>query len=246
MIQINLVPDIKQEMLRAQRVRNIAISLSILVGLIAVAVVIALTIVLGGQTGYQKIMEGQVTSRYKTLSSMPDLDNALTIQNQLSAISGINDKRTMDSRLLDVLTAINPASPNDVKLSKVTLDPTQSTLTLEGSAAGGYPATEVFRKTILNTTISAQQGNDSSSNTTLSLTTASQLTLQNTSYGQDATGAKVVEFTVVFQYPAGLFDNTLTNVTVHPPTGQQNVTDSATAVPDSMFSKAATTLKENQ
>jgi len=240
MIQINLVPDVKQEMLHAQRMRNVAISLSIVIGLVAVGVVVALALILGGQVAVQKIEEGQITTGYSKLSSISDLDSALTIQNQLGTISSQNDKRTIDSRLLDILAAINPPAPNDVKLSKVTLDPTQSTITLEGSAVGGYPATDVFRKTILNTTITAkQQGNDNAQETPLT----SNVTLQDTSYGEDATGAKVVRFTIIFTYPDGLLDNRMSDVRISTPSARIDVTDSKTLIPDSMFSQAATDIK---
>lgn len=243
MIQINLVPDVKQEMLHAQRMRNVAISLSIVIGLVAVGVVVALALILGGQVAVQKIEEGQITSGYNKLSSISDLDSALTIQNQLGTISSQNDKRTIDSRLLDVLAAINPPAPNDVKLSKVTLDPTQNTITLEGSAVGGYPATDVFRKTILNTKITAkQQGNSNLEE--MSLT--SNVTLQDTSYGEDASGAKVVRFTIIFTYPDGLLDNRMSEVRISTPSARVDVTDSKTLIPDSMFSQAATDLKEDK
>jgi hypothetical protein len=243
MIQINLVPDVKQEMLHAQRMRNVAISLSIVIGLVAVGVVVALALILGGQVAVQKIEEGQITSGYNKLSSISDLDSALTIQNQLGTISSQNDKRTIDSRLLDVLAAINPPAPNDVKLSKVTLDPTQNTITLEGSAVGGYPATDVFRKTILNTKITAkQQGNNNAEEMPLT----SNVTLQDTSYGEDATGAKVVRFTIIFTYPDGLLDNRMSEVRISTPSARVDVTDSKTLIPDSMFSQAATDLKEDK
>lgn len=243
MIQINLVPDVKQEMLHAQRMRNVAISLSIVIGLVAVAVVVALALILGGQVAVQKIEEGQITTGYNKLSSVEDLDSALTIQNQLGTISSQNDKRTIDSRLLDVLAAINPPAPNDVKLSKVTLDPTQNTVTLEGSAVGGYPATDVFRKTILNTKVTAkQQGNDNAEEMPLT----SNVTLQDTSYGEDATGAKVVRFTIIFTYPDGLLDNRMSDVKISTPSARVDVTDSKTLIPDSMFSQAATDLKEDK
>ena len=45
MIQINLVPDVKQEMLRAQRMRNITISISILAGLMAGGAVVAMGLI---------------------------------------------------------------------------------------------------------------------------------------------------------------------------------------------------------
>lgn len=241
MIQINLIPDVKQEMLRSQRMRNVAISFSIVIGIIAVGIVVILMVVLGAQTAVQKFEEGQITSEYKKLSSVSDLNSALTIQNQLAAISGQNDTRTIDSRLLDVLAAINPAPPNDVKLSKVTLDPVQGTMMLEGSAAGGYPSTDVFRKTILNTTVSAkQQGSD----TTQDVPLTPSVTLQDTSYGEDASGAKVVRFTIIFNYPEGMFDNRMSDVKVSTPSARIDVTDSKTRIPDSMFSQAAKDIKE--
>lgn len=243
MIQINLVPDVKQEMLHAQRMRNVAISLSIVIGLVAAGVVVALALILGGQVAVQKIEEGQITSGYNKLSSISDLDSALTIQNQLGTISSQNDKRTIDSRLLDVLAAINPPAPNDVKLSKVTLDPTQNTITLEGSAVGGYPATDVFRKTILNTKITAKQ---QGSNNAEEMPLTSNVTLQDTSYGEDATGAKVVRFTIIFTYPDGLLDNRMSEVRISTPSARVDVTDSKTLIPDSMFSQAATDLKEDK
>ena len=49
MIQINLVPDVKQEMLRAQRMRNFTISMAIVVGLVAAGVVVILGLVYGAQ-----------------------------------------------------------------------------------------------------------------------------------------------------------------------------------------------------
>lgn len=240
MIQINLVPDVKQEMLHAQRMRNVAISLSIVVGLVSVGVVVALALILGGQVAVQKIEEGQINTGYSKLLSTSDLNSALTIQNQLATISSQNDKRTIDSRLLDILAAINPPAPNDVKLSKVTLDPTQNTVSLEGSAAGGYPATDVFRKTILNTKITAkQQGSANAQDMPLT----SNVTLQDTSYGEDATGAKVVRFTIIFTYPDGLLDNRMSEVNVSTPSARIDVTDSKTLIPDSMFSQAATDIK---
>lgn len=240
MIQINLVPDVKQEMLHAQRMRNVAISFSIVIGIVAVGIVVALALVLAGQTAVQKIEEGQINSGYSKLSSNADLNSALTIQNQLSTISSQNTTRTIDSRLLDVLAAINPPAPNDVKLSKVTLDPSQDTVTLEGSALGGYPATDVFRKTILNTTVTAkQQGSSSSQDMPLT----SNVTLQDTSYGEDATGAKVVRFTIIFTYPDGLLDNRMSDVKISTPSARVDVTDSKTLIPDSMFSQAASDVK---
>ena len=241
MIQINLVPDIKQAMLRAQRMRNITISLSIVIGIVAGAVVFALALVLGTQAVAETWTSNQINSEFSKLKDTKDINNALTIQNQLKAIDGINNARTIDSRLLDVIAAINPAAPNDVKLSKVTLDPTESILTLEGSASAGYPATEAFRKTILNAMVIGRLGEDS-----FEEPLTSDVTLQNTSYGQDSSGNRVLRFSLSFAYPKGLFNNTLKDVQITTPSQKTDVTDSRTRVPESMFSQAASDVEEGQ
>lgn len=241
MIQINLVPDIKQEMLRAQRMRNVTISLSILAGIVAGGVIVALVAILGAQVAFEKYTDGQITSEYKKLSDTQGINNALTIQNQLKTLSDQQAKRTVDSRLLDLISAVNPAAPNDVKLSKVTLNPVDSTLILEGSAAGGYPATEVFRKTILNTTVFATQNGQA-----VEEPLTSEVVLQNTSYGQDTTGAKVVRFSISFTYPTGLFTNEMSDVSIRTPSAKVDVTDSKTRVPDSLFSVQAGDVGEDK
>lgn len=241
MIQINLVPDIKQAMIRAQRMRNVTISVSIVAGLVAGGVVAAMAVVLGAQAVTEGVVAGKIDDEFHKLENTKDINNALTIQNQLKTISDLNDKRTIDSRLLDVLVAINPASPNNVTLSRVTLDPKVGKLVLEGSAAGGYPATEVLRKTILNATVSGKKGDEE-----FQEPLTKEVILQDTSYGQDATGARVVRFTLSFEYPQGLFDNTLKDVKVTTPAQKIDVTDSRTRVPDSMFSQPAADIEEDQ
>lgn len=243
MIQINLIPDVKLEMLRAQRTRNVATSIAVFAGIVAGGVVALLAAIYAGQVGLQAKYNSDIKKEYAQLSSTKDINNALTVQSQLAKIADVNSKRSVDSRLLDVLTKINPAAPDNIKISNVVIDPTESTLTIEGSAAGGYPSTEVFRKTILHTNVTYQTENGGDSQTD-PITTS--VDLKDTSYGQDDTGAKVVRFTISFKYLDGLFDNSLKNVVIAGPAGRTDVADSATHVPDSMFSKAATDLKEGE
>ena len=51
MIEINLVPDVKQELIRAQRSRTVVVTFSILTGIIALGIVVLLLLyVFGVQT----------------------------------------------------------------------------------------------------------------------------------------------------------------------------------------------------
>lgn len=234
MIQINLIPDIKQELLRAQRTRRTAISISIFIGLAAAGLVVILAVLLGVQLVHQNITKANITKEYNTLKNVDSIEDVLTIQNQLKTLQSYQDTRTMDSRIFDVLTAINPVSPNNVSFSSVKLDPTEDTITIEGSAANGYAATETLRKTILNTKVESGSG-DSLESTDLT----SDVTIGETSYGEAADGTRVLSFTISFTYPKGLFDNSLKNIKIVTPTAKSDVTDSKTRVPESLFTQRA-------
>lgn len=238
MIEINLIPDVKREFIHAQKMRNVAIATSILIGAIAAGVVIVLGLLLGAQALHESIARGQVKDQFKQLQSIDNIDNVLTIQNQLSKISSINDKKTIDSRLFDVLAAISPSAPNDIKISNVQLNPADKMLTIEGSAANGFAATETFRKTILNTKLESMADGQT---TTVPL--SEEVTMGETSYGEGADGSKVLRFTLSFVYPDGLFDNTLKSLRIITPTSAIDVTDSRTRVPESLFSQQAKDLQ---
>lgn len=237
MIEINLIPDVKLEMLRAQKLRNIAISTSIIAGVAAVAVVVVMSLVIGAQAAVEGVTAGTIKSEFNKLSNVQGINDRLTLQHQLTKISEMHSNKTLDSRLLDVLGAVNPPAPNDVKFSKVTLNPTDSTLTIEGSATGGFSATETFRKTILNTTVEGKQiGSDEVTTTPL----ASSVELSDVSYGIDSTGATVLRFKMVMKYQDALFSNKLREVRIVTPTSKIDVTDSKTRVPDSLFTQTTT------
>lgn len=57
MIEINLIPDVKQEFLRAQRMRNAAVSFSIMIGIIAAGIVGFLALLLGAQLVHENVQK---------------------------------------------------------------------------------------------------------------------------------------------------------------------------------------------
>ncbi len=238
MIQINLIPDVKQEFIHAQKMRSAVITFAILICGIAMALLAVLGLVYGGQAVRETLARNEIDKQYKTLKSIENIDQALTIQNQMSKIATIHGKKTINSRLFDVLTAINPPAPNNVKISNVTLDPATNTLSIEGSAENAFAATETFRKTILNTSVESIAEGQAS---TLPLT--EEVIIGETSYGESADGSRVLRFTVQFVYPAGLFDNTLKVSRMISPTTKIDVTDSRTRVPDSLFSQQASDVE---
>jgi hypothetical protein len=240
MIEINLVPDVKQELIKAQRVRAGVISMAILVGIIAGGVVVVLAMwVFAVQTARNVITDNAIKSESEKLSKVEDISNTLTIQNQLSKLSAMHDSKHIDSRLFDILTTINPPEPNNIAITKLTLDSETSSVTVEGQAVNGYPALEVFKKTIAATKFEYTKDGAGQS-----VPLATEISDSERSYGENASGVKVLRFTLVFGYPEEIFSRTSENATIVAP-GRTNVTDSFLGVPKSLFTQRAADTEDN-
>lgn len=235
MIEINLVPDVKQELIRAQRVRASVISLATLISIVAVAAVVVLGVLIGAQALTNKLADDSIASESASLAKKPDLANILTIQNQLTKLADLHKNKQNESRLFDVLVAVNPASPNDVRISNLKLDPVGQTMTIEGNAANDYSAVESLKKTLLGATIQYDGANGAAS-----VPLTQDVSIIDTNYSQDASGQKILHFSLSFAYPAELFAESSNNARIVTPTTQQNVTDSHTRVPQSLFTDATT------
>jgi hypothetical protein len=249
MIEINLIPDVKQELIKAERVRAGVISTTILVGIISVSVIVVLAVLIGGQAIAGNLADDAIKKQNTELQGKPDLNNTLTIQNQLTKLTQMHADKPIDSRLFDLMLAINPAAPNDAAFSNIKLDPATNTINIEGQASGGYAAVEVLKKTILGTKITYldKAGQDTAeSNTPREAILANSVDVRETSYGEDASGQKVLRFVISFTYPVELFQSGLRNVEIKAPNKQENVTDSRNRIPQSLFTDAAADVKEGK
>ncbi len=236
MIEVNLIPDVKRELLRAKQMRMYVIGGSIVVGIAAVALVILLALYLFTVQGIRsRITDGEIASKSSELTKTPDLSNMLTVQQQLAALSDMHGSKNMSSRVFDMLTAVNPAEPNQVTVSSAKLDTAQQTITIEGQAANGFEAAEAFKKTILGTTITYKQ-KDTKETVTSKL--ANAVSTADMSYGEDATGKKVLRFTMSFVYSDDFFAQTSTDAIISGPS-TKNVTDSYLYIPQSLFGQRA-------
>lgn len=242
MIEINLVPDVKQELIKAQRIRSTVITSSILIGIISVAVVAVLAIyIIGVQTVRGVFLDNNIKTSNEKLLSIKDLSKTLTIQNQLTKITKLNDSKKIDSRVFDMLAAIIPPKPNDIQISDLTIDSTTNTVTVNGQASNSYAAVEVFKKTLDGAKVNLTDTSGKSQSVTL----ASNISTSNTSYGEDATGVKVLRFTLSFEYADELFSPLSKNVAIVISTNG-NVTDSYLGVPTSIFVDRATDITGGQ
>lgn len=242
MIEINLIPDVKRELLQAQRMRATVISVSIIASIAAAGVVVALLLyIFGVQNVRGLILDDQIDEKGAKLAQVEDLSKMLTIQNQLSKISSLNDQKNMTSRMFDVLSAIIPPAPNEVRVSQISIDSELKTIRIEGQTRG-YDSMEVFKKTLESAIFTYTQGDDPSAEP-MTTPIASEISVSDTSFGETSDGQKVLRFTVSFVYADDLFSPTISGI-VYKFSVNGNVTDSYLGIPKSIFTERATDLND--
>ena len=162
MVEINLVPDVKQELIQAKRVRTIVIAGAVTVAwLLLVWLCFCAVYLFGVQTVRQNIADASIKDKGQQLADVKDLGDMITIsKSTFYSFTKLHNEKNIDSRLFDLLIAINPAAPNNVVFSQTRIDANTKTIRLDGQAEAGYPAAEV-PKTILGTKLSYRDGTDS-------------------------------------------------------------------------------------
>lgn len=150
MIQLNLLPDVKKEFIKAQKTRNkiIGVSIMVIIGSIGLTV-LALVYVVGIQQIAIKLASDDIARKSRELQSIEDLGKYLTVQNQLQALPALHGNKTAYSRLFDALQQLIPSAPNNVGLTSIDAINEDKTIKLSGNAPT-YEALNVFKDTLVN------------------------------------------------------------------------------------------------
>ena len=236
MIEVNLIPDVKYQLLRARSLRVKIISICTLVSIIAGGAVVLLGVyVFGVQTVASVFADRATNDEYQKLSKVDDLSKILTIQNQLSQLSSLEDKKTRSSRLFDMLQTIIPSGKNEITYSTLKLDTKEGVFTIEAEALNGYEALEVFKKTINQTKFEYRTKDMKPEDKPKSVSiTAAPIVDGDRSYGQNNNNQRVLRFSLSFEYAPEIFSTQSKSGNFKGPE-KQNATDSAIGVPESLF-----------
>lgn len=152
--EINLVPDIKAEMIKALKMRNLILFVCIVVIASSVGGVLILSGIAGGQRIAINGQENKMKLMSKKMSELNGLSDILTIQDQLKYIKETNDKKKMLSRVFDVLSVLLYQGKDKVSLSELNVDLATSTLSFDAQADAGEPpyidyrVIEAFKKKV--------------------------------------------------------------------------------------------------
>lgn len=217
MVQFNLLPDIKVEYIKARRQKQLFMLISTVVT-IATIVVIALLVsfVFGVQRKSINDLNKDIDSKGNTLTSTPDLDRILTVQNQLKSLPGLHDEKPVASRLY---TYVSQFTPSDATITRLRVDFVENKLTISGSATS-LEVVNVFTDKLKSTTFTT-------ANNKTPVPAFSNVVLTN--FGRDD---KIASYTINAEFDPMIFSE-LEEVTLTVP--DDVTTRSEVAQPSALF-----------
>lgn len=132
MIQFNLLPDVKQQYIKAKRQKHTVIVVSLLMAASSLFIFTMLFLTVNiFQKAHLRNLDDDIQVSTKSLNDIPDLNKVLTIQNQLNSLPGLHDKKPVTSRLFGYMSQITPAN---VTIGNLSLNYAEETITITGQA----------------------------------------------------------------------------------------------------------------
>jgi len=131
-IQFNLLPDVKQEYIKSQRIRNLVITISVLVA--SVSLIVFLILVFSVEVVQRKQLDNSnkdIAANTKKLKSIDGIEDALVVQNQLHTLVDLHKSKHISSRLFTYLPQI---TPDNVSITKLDMDYATNAMTIAGTA----------------------------------------------------------------------------------------------------------------
>ncbi|QQS19134.1 hypothetical protein IPL68_03790 [Candidatus Saccharibacteria bacterium] len=231
MVQFNLLPDIKLEFVKARRMKYLMSFVSFIVGGAAItALLFAFFFVNVIQKKSLNDLQSDIKTYSNDLKNTKNLDKILTVQNQLGALTSVNNKpglheqKPVGSRLFGYLTQV---TPDKASLTKLTVDFSQTTMSIGGKAptldvvsvytdtlkATGYKIGPDVQPKSITDVCPNIDGNqlalpdrmilDKDANCVMPPKAFSEVVLSQ--FGRDDKGAT---FTITLKYNADIFDDT--------------------------------------
>jgi Tfp pilus assembly protein PilN len=198
MIQLNLLPDVKLEYIKAQRSQRLVLSVSILVAAASIGLLLLLLSVDGLQKKHINDLSNDISSETSELQHKPQIDKILTVQNQLGSLTPLHAQKPAAARLFDFLNQVTPANVN---ITKLNIDFTQQTSTISGTS-DSLANVNKYIDTLKLTTFTTDS--DTSSKPAFSNIVLSSFSLDKSSQNAGQAAA----YTITLSYDPAIFDIT--------------------------------------
>ncbi|MEI6481455.1 MAG: hypothetical protein WCO19_04080 [Candidatus Saccharibacteria bacterium] len=160
MIQFNLLPDVKQQYIKAAKMKHTTVIVSLLITTSSLLIFIVMFLsVHVFQPVRIKGINKAISDNTKTLKDTQDLDKILTIQNQLKSLPALHEGKPIASRLSGYLSQV---TPTQLSIGELSLDFEGKTMKITGTA-DSLLSVNKFIDTLKFTTFTATNSDGSAS-----------------------------------------------------------------------------------
>ena len=154
--EVNLVPDIKGEMIKTLKLRNFIFFLCIVVTAASIGLTVIVGLIMGGQQLALDSKKSNLEALSSKVNSYTDLNDFLTIKDQLGNLSSLSGNKKVLSRTFNILSALLPKGADTITISELTvnLSNDQPTFSFDAQADAGkepfidYNVLDSFKKSM--------------------------------------------------------------------------------------------------
>lgn len=157
-VEFNLLPDLKMDVVKANRTRNTIVSVSYLAAgaSLVIFVLLAFT-VYGVQKKQLSDANNNINATNERLKDIDGIERILTVQNQLNSLADLHKNKHATTRLFTYLPQV---TPTNVSIGDLTVDLAENTMQITGTADSQH-AVNTFIDTLKFTTYTTGQGSSS-------------------------------------------------------------------------------------
>jgi hypothetical protein len=197
MIQLNLLPDVKLEYIKADRSRRLVMTIAFFSTVAAVVLLLILFSASVYQKKHVSDLSKSIDSVSLTLQAKPGINTVLTVQNQLLSLTNLHNQKPAASKLFGF---INSVTPSNVSINNLSIDFNLFTISILGSS-DKINSVNKYIDTLKQTTYT-------SSTNTNAIPAFSNVVLSSFSVSGGTNPAQVASYGVTFAYDRNIFDIT--------------------------------------
>lgn len=197
MIQVNLLPDVKLDYLKAERTRSLVISTAILVTAASIGLLILMIVVGGLQKKHINDLTKDIRSQTAELKKEKDAVKILTVQNQLNSLTALHSTKPAAAHVFEYL---NSTTPGTVKITNFSIDFTTQTVTITGSA-DSLSSVNKYVDTLKYTKFTSEDGTETKP-------AFSNVVLTSFGVSSEAKPGEAANYTITFSYDPEIYDIT--------------------------------------
>jgi hypothetical protein len=164
---LNLIPDIKKEYLKTQKIKKLSIIICIGVSAISLIILLILGITLLTQSSIKSALSTEIEKNYNAIvqdkdqDGVPSISRLLTIQSAIKSVNDTFTKVPITSRLIDFLHDVNLSAPNAATIERIVFTGGETsgnafTVSITGSITS-YAALDTYKASLQNAKFCSDQ-----------------------------------------------------------------------------------------